>query len=258
MIVPMSRLRRIEYEGPIQSLMRTLAVIAGTLWLALPICCAAADPPASVLPQPLDGSPTNLSDATVEKALPKEYGDFKRALTGAFGTNDVSAAMRLVDQAGDVLLKAPQDSAEQRQAMDTYRGAWRLALRIYLGAKETAATNLFVSEWNRHLADRDTLAASQLYALTRVWDPRLLTSVFWDVIGNTDSRRMVMAIAWLTTWREDNDGCDKVINTSRKDRRLTTEERVILYTRALSRKSDLAHNPSLYMAAARPPPFDFY
>ena len=105
--------------------------------------------------------------------MPKEYADFKLALTGVFGTNDVSVAMRLVDQAGDLLLKAPPDSAEQRQAMDTYRGAWRLALRIYLGAKETnetAATNQFVSEWNKHLRDRDILAASQLYALTRVWD----------------------------------------------------------------------------------------
>jgi hypothetical protein len=241
-----------------QSLMRTLAAIVSTLCLALPICCAAADPPASVLPQPLDDRPTNLSDATVEKALPQEYADFKRALTGAFGTNDVSAAMRLVDQAEDVLLKAPQDSAEQKQAMDTYRGAWRLALRIYLGAKETAATNLFVSEWNKRLRDRDILAASQLYALTRVWDRKLLTPAFWDVAANTDSRRMVMAIAWLTTMRGDDDECVKVIDVSLSNGRLTGEEKLIIGARARSRRSALVHNPHAYMGAGIPPPFDFY
>jgi hypothetical protein len=241
--------------------MITPAAIVITLCLALPICCAAAETPQSVIPQPLDDSPTNLSDVTVEAALPKEYADFKGALTGTFGTNDVSAAIRLVDHARDVLLKSAEDSVEQRQAMDTYRGAWRLALRIYLGAKETnetTVTNLFLSEWNNHLRDRDIVAASQLYALTRVWDPRLLTSVFWDVVGNTDSRRMVMALGWLTRMRLGGDECDKVDKTSVTNRRLTTEEKIIIYTSAQARKGELAHNPYLNLGAAIPPEFDYY
>jgi len=217
-----------------------------------------AEPPESVIPQALDGSPTNLSEATVEKALPKEYAEFKQVLRRDFGTNDVSAALRLVDAAREALLKTAPDGAEQKAAMDTYRGAWRLALRIYLGAKESAATNQFVSEWSKRLRERDILVASQLYALARVWDAKLLTPEFWEVISQTDSHRIANAVAWLMYKRADDVLTTRIGAVMAGDRKLARADYHVINLAENVRRAELAHG------VFRPPSgrvdleFDFY
>lgn len=181
------------------------------------------------IPRPNDDSPTNLSASAVETFMPAAYAAFRHSLVGDFGKNDVAAGLKLVESAKEALSKTNVQEIEERQAADTCRGAWRLALRIYLGASNNAAARTrFLSAWNRSLGDPDILVASQLYALNRVWDKSLLTPKFWKLVEETNSRRVVEAESWLMGYRADDDSLRRFLKIYRQRTNMDPDLRRIM------------------------------
>ena len=94
--------------------------------------------------------------------------------------------------------------------MQSREAAWRLALRIYKGAKDDEARKLFVDYWDRSLDGSEQEFALQMDALSDVWDSSLLTTKLWRMFDETKSDTVIVSISHVLGLRGDKSDLEKL------------------------------------------------
>ena len=137
--------------------------------------------------QPLEQ--INAEESSVRNALPEEYAEFQRLSMNATDAQKAQPAIRLCVNARVKVSEKTSSPESAKNALEAYRGTWRMAIRTWRDATDAQAKQTILSHWNASLQAGGRLVAAQLYALSDVWNRDLLTPEFWLLCEKQRTKR---------------------------------------------------------------------
>lgn len=164
------------------------------------------------------GDGKTMREPCIAKIFPDDYAAYERKLIQSNGTNDANAVIELLANVKKTVNHLPYGAAKDQDCIAAYRAAWCLCLRVLQESKDEHAHQLILDKWNDYLREDDEAVPSQIYALVKQWDRKLLTDVFWKTLQQTKNKKTVSAIGYALYQKGNMDDLNQLINVEKQTR----------------------------------------
>lgn len=166
----------------------TLVLLA----MAVPICCvyiATAETPQDNWSETL-----KVVTRSLGRVLPEELKAAARIVASPDAAETVEALSRIVSQARVKVATAQPGPGVRNAVVDGYIGTWELVAFAYAHSADAGRRREISKLWDLYLGE-DQLVPYQISSLLGAWEPGLLTERFWSLVDESESPRVLSAIA---------------------------------------------------------------